>query len=261
MGLPYELVNTEPLRAGLVVLQSDETIEADMRRMLPEPLELLVTRVPSATSVSSESLQEMATVLTGAAAMFPEGAALSVVGYGCTSGSAQIGPAQIAALVKAGAMTGHVTEPVSALIAACQALGVRRIGLISPYVAEVSARLIAVLASQEIEVSAFESFDEPLEKNVVRIAPTSIIDAAVAMSQAHEVEAIFLSCTNLRTLDVIGPLEQDLAVPVLSSNQVLAWHMVQLAGGAAPRLAVGQLWDHPLRAISNPAGASVNPEN
>lgn len=253
VALPYKLVSKEPLRAGLVVLQSDETIEADMRRLLPDSMELLVTRVPSAATVSSDTLQEMATVLTGAAALFPTGAPLSVVGYGCTSGSAQIGPAHIAALVKAGAMTANVTEPVSALIAACRALGVQRIGLISPYVAEVSARLIAVLAAQGIVVSAFESFDAPLEKNVVRISPDSIIDAAVAMHQAHQdVEAIFLSCTNLRTLDVIGPLEQDLGVPVMSSNQVLAWHMLQLAGGAgSPGCAVGQLWDQPLCVISD----------
>lgn len=250
MALPYDLITTEPMRLGLVVLQSDETIEADMRRMLPESMEVLVTRVPSATVVSSDSLQEMAEVLTAAASLFPRGAEFAAVGYGCTSGSAQIGPESIAALVQAGVDATAVTEPVSALIAACQVLGVTKIGLISPYVAEVSGRLIEVLNGHGITVTVFDSFDEPLEKNVVRIAPASLVNAAKKIAQDSDIEAIFLSCTNLRTLGVIDALEADLGLPVLSSNQVLAWHMVQLAGGGVPRFAVGQLWDQALRNMS-----------
>lgn len=242
MALPYELVTDEPVRLGLVVLQSDETIEADMRRMLPDDVELLVTRVPSAESVSSEHLQEMAAVLADAAGLFPRGAGFAAVGYGCTSGAAQIGPERIAELVRAGVETEAVTEPVSALIAACRALGVTRIGMISPYVAAVSGRLIEVLAGHGIIVTAFASFDEPLEKNVVRIAPASIINAVRIVSEGADIEAIFLSCTNLRTLDVIDGLEAELGLPVLSSNQVLGWHLCKLSGAKAPRFGVGRLW-------------------
>ena len=243
MALPYELVTDESVRLGLVVLQSDETIEADMRRMLPDSVELLVTRVPSAATVSSESLQDMAAVLTDAAALFPRGAGFSAVGYGCTSGTAQIGPVRIAELVRAGVETQAVTEPVSGLIAACRALGVSRLGMISPYVAEVSGRLIEVLAEHGISVTAFASFDEPLEKNVVRISPESIVSATKDVAQDSDIDAIFLSCTNLRTLDVIHGLEADLGLPVLSSNQVLGWHLCKLTGQSGPRFGAGQLWD------------------
>ena len=243
MALPYELVTNEPVRLGLVVLQSDETIETDMRRMLPETVELLVTRVPSATTVSSESLQEMAEVLTASAGLFPRGAAFAAVGYGCTSGSAQIGTARIAELVQAGVEAVAVTEPVSALIAACRALNITRIAMISPYVAEVSGRLVEVLESHGIYVVAFASFDEPLEKNVVRIAPASLMSAVKSVVQGAEIDAVFMSCTNLRTLDVIDPLEADLGLPVLSSNQVLGWHICKLSGQSAPRFGAGRLWD------------------
>lgn len=244
MALPYDLVTEEPVRLGLVVLQSDETIEADMRRMLPDAVELLVTRVPSAVSVSSESLQEMAAVLTQAAMLFPRGAEFAAVGYGCTSGSAQIGTTRIAELVRAGVEAAAVTEPVSALIAACHALDVKRIGMISPYVAQVSARLVEVLESHGILVVAFASFDESLEKNVVRIAPVSLMSAVKSLVQSADIEAVFMSCTNLRTLDVIDPLEAALDLPMLSSNQVLGWHMCKLSDQKAPRFGAGRLWDH-----------------
>ena len=58
-ALPYELVSLTAPRFGLIALQTDETIEADMRRLLPEHAEVMVSRVPSGAQVSPESLAEM----------------------------------------------------------------------------------------------------------------------------------------------------------------------------------------------------------
>jgi maleate isomerase len=212
---------------GLVVLQTDETIERDMRRLLGNA-PLYVTRVPSAAEVTSDTLQQMADEISGAAALLPQALQFGAIGYGCTSGTAQIGPDQIASLVNAGAATENVSEPVSALIAACQHLGIKRLAFLSPYIAQVSDRLRGVLGDADIETPVFGSFDEAEEAKVVRINGTSIIDAARDLCADAKVDGLFLSCTNLRTLDVIAPLENELGMPVLSSNLVLAWHMSQL---------------------------------
>jgi maleate isomerase len=126
-----------------------------------------------------------------------------------------------------------VTEPVSALVAACRALAIGRLAILSPYVASVSGHLRAVLRLEGIETPVFGSFAEPSEARVVSIDAASIIAAATALMRGAQVDALFLSCTNLRTLDVIAPLEQALGVPVLSSNLVLGWHM--MGGQGAPR--------------------------
>lgn len=228
---------------GLIVLQADETIERDMRALLPANVEYLVSRVPSDVSVSLETLQAMEAELTRAASLLPRGARLAAVGYGCTSGTAQIGAERIAQRVRAGVETPEVSEPVSALIAACRALGVCRIGMVSPYVASVSDRLCAVLADAGVRVTAFESFDEPIEEKVVRIPAERITQAAERIAADDACEAVFLSCTNLRTLDVIAPLEVTLGLPVLSSNQVLAWHLGQLVGFETSAPQAGQLFE------------------
>jgi len=242
MDLNYTLSSDRPTQLGLVVLQSDETLERDMRWLLPKDVELLVSRVPSGTELSVEFIAAMEGKLTDAATLLPRGPQLASVGYGCTSASAQIGTDRVAELIKAGVPTDHVTNPVSALIAACRALNLRKIGLISPYIASISDRLRDVLAGAGITAVRFGSFNEPIEANVVRISPQSLKDAALSMAQDHECEGIFLSCTNLRTLDVIDEIEAEIGRPVLSSNQVLAWHMLGLAGitqhGATP----GKLW-------------------
>jgi arylmalonate decarboxylase len=45
-----------------------------------------------------------------------------------------------------------------------------------------------------------------------------------------EAEAIFISCTNLATLDVVARIETDLGKPVISSNQPCFWHCLRSLG-------------------------------
>lgn len=228
----FDISEPEGPRFGLVVLQADETIEDDFRRLLPGGSRLLVSRVPSALDVTRESLAQMETHLTAAAALFPRGVRFDAVGYGCTSGTAEIGADRIAEKVLAGACAAAVTEPLSALVAACEAQGIRRVGLLSPYVAEVSDRLRGRLAERGVETPVFGSFDEAEEARVARIDGPSILAAGRALAVRGGIEGMFLSCTNLRTLDVIPELEDATGLPVLSSNLVLAWDMLRLAGAA-----------------------------
>ncbi len=230
-----------PPQFGLIVLQADETLEKDMQRLLPDEAVCLVSRVPSSPEVTRDSLRAMEGHLTGAAALLPRGAAFRGVAYGCTSGTAEIGAARIAALVRDGVATPHVTEPVSALIAACGVLGVTRLGLVSPYVDSVSDRLRAVLGAAGIATPCTVSFDEPREENVARMAPESVAPAAIELGCHAECDAVFLSCTNLRTLDIIEAIEGEIGKPVLSSNLVLAWHLCRLCGLAMPTRAPGRL--------------------
>jgi maleate isomerase len=146
----------------------------------------------------------------------------------------------VARLVAQGCKTPAVTEPVSALIAACRHLGIRRLALLSPYVEDVSATLRRVLAASGIETPVFGSFDEAREERVARIAPGSIVDAATTLAGQGGVDGIFMSCTNLRTLDVIDTIEAHTRLPVLSSNLVFAWHLARLAG-VAPGVCAGRL--------------------
>ncbi len=225
----YELSRSRDPLLGLIVLQTDERIELDFRHLLPRNVGLHVSRVPSAPQVSRESLQRMAGDLGQSAALLPA-TAFDVVGYGCTSGSAQIGPDRIAELVRAGVDTRAVTEPVSALIDACRHLGLTRLAFLSPYVETVSDRLRAVLSASGIETPVFGSFDEASEARVVRIDKASIVAASVTLTTGAAVDGLFLSCTNLDAVAASGEIARLTGVPVLSSNLVLAWHMCALAG-------------------------------
>ena len=222
-GYSYTRAPETAAPLGMIVLQTDETLESDLRRMLPAHQPLYISRVPSAPQVTPESLRAMSGHITQAASLLPQAMPYAGVGYGCTSASAQIGTGEVAKLIRAGVHTGHVTDPLSALIAACEALGITRLAFLSPYTADVSGRLRDALGMADIETPVFGSFEEADEASVVRIAPHSITEAACDLAAQGGTQGVFLSCTNLRTLDVIEQIEACTGLPCLSSNQVLAW--------------------------------------
>jgi len=243
MALPYAIDDARPTQVGLIALQADETIERDFRVLLPQEVECLVSRVASGETLSLDTLQAMEGGLTASAALLPRGATCSVVGYGCTSASATIGPARVAEMIKRGVPTEHVTDPLTALISACREAGIRRVGLLSPYVASVSDRLVEALDHAGVRVTSFGSFDEPSEARVVRISRIAVREAALHVGRNGVCDAVFLSCTNLRSLDVIDEVESELGIPVWSSNQILAWHMGRLAGFSTRYPAIKPVFD------------------
>lgn len=217
---------------GMIVLQTDETMEGDLRRMLPVDQPLYVSRVPSAPEVTPQSLRAMSAHLTAAAQLLPRALPYAAVGYGCTSASAQIGSEHVAKLIGEGVQTDHVTDPLSALIAACRLLKITKLAFLSPYTADVSDRLRIVLSEAGIATPVFGSFNEADEASVVRIAPQSIVEAACDLQMKGGTQGVFLSCTNLRTLDVIEQIEGRTGLPCLSSNQVLGWQLGRHSGAS-----------------------------
>jgi maleate isomerase len=229
-ALPYTTFVDRRPKLGMVVLQADETIEDEMRRLLPASVSLNTSRVPSGAQLTPESLGAMELHLEHAARLFPESKRFDVVAYACTSASAQLGVARVAELIRRGTSARHVTDPVSALLAACRAGNIRRLAFLSPYVEAVSNRLRDVLAREGIETSVFGSFNESEERRVALIDPPSLLSAGRGLLSGADVDALFVSCTNVKTFGVITELQRDAGLPVLSSNLVLGWHMLRLTG-------------------------------
>ncbi len=232
MNIPYTLGPSVGTRArlGMIVLQSDETLEYDLRRIIPaQDVAVFITRVRSAPTVSTETLAQMERDLPQAASLLPP-VEFDAVGYGCTSGTSVIGAGRVDALIRASVHTQHTTNPMTALIAACAHLGVSRLSFLSPYVEQVSEHLRSCLNAQGIQTDNFANFNEESEAAVARIDTQSVIDAAIALHDRHPQQAIFMSCTNLQTLDAIAEIERHCRVPVLSSNLCLAWHLMVQAG-------------------------------
>jgi len=227
---------------GVVVLKTDETMEGDLRAFIPsDGVALYHTRIPFEPQVTAETLARMENDLSASVDMFPAAAPFNVIGYGCTSGSAVIGEDRIAARIQSVFPKAAATNPLSATKAALSALNAKRVALVSPYVEEVSQALRDRLSEAGFEPAAVASFDQIEDAAVARITPQSIHDAIVSTANIETVDAVFVSCTSLRTADVIVNAEETIGIPVVSSNQALAWHMMRLAGIQDASAAMGLL--------------------
>ena len=245
MKLAYDTDEGLGTRAnlGVVVLETDETLEAEFAQMLRiAGVALYHTRIPMGRDIRPETLAGMEGDLPAAVRLLPPSLRFDVIGYGCTSAATVIGSDQVAAQINRVIPGARVTDPLRAIIAAGRALGAHRLGFITPYVPEVSLQMRGRLQAAGFQIAAFGSFEEGNDQVVARITEASI-EQAVQQVQAQAVcDAMVIACTNLRCLHLIASLEAATGVPVISSNTALAWHMLRLAGVSASMPQFGQLF-------------------
>ena len=108
------------------------------------------------------------------------------------------------------------SDALVATIEASHQLKAKRLGFITPYVPEVLKRMHRHLTDAE-----FESFEESNDRTVARISETSIILAIEQIAGAALCDATVISCTKLRTLNILKETKQKIGVPIFSSNSTL----------------------------------------
>lgn len=232
MKFDFHLSSNEnsPPPMGLIVLQVDETIESDFREAFrTSKNQIFVTRIPSGLEVTAKTLSSMEHHISASAKLLPQSREFSVIGYGCTSASAIIGSEKISDLIKSGCSTREVTNPLLAATEYAKHLGVTKLALLSPYIEEVNTPLRKAFEINGLSTEAFGTFGEGQEEKVARISESSTIGAAITLGQDPSTEAVFISCTNLRTFNCLDKISNKIDKPVFSSNQSLAWHMKKLS--------------------------------
>ncbi|MDQ3150867.1 MAG: Asp/Glu racemase, partial [Actinomycetota bacterium] len=152
-----------------------------------------------------------------------------VVAYSCSSGSFIDGSAGERVLVQtmraAGAPAAVTTS--GALADALRILRVRRLAIATPYVDEVTDRLVSYLAEGGVETVS--SVGLGLLGHIWRVSYSKVVEIVRSVDR-RDADALFISCTNLPTYDIIEPLERALGKPVLTANQVTMWAALRAVG-------------------------------
>lgn len=229
-------------RIGLLVLESDQTMEAEFRVLTDVPgVAIYHARLPNDVDVTPETLAEMEAALPVAAHLIPQDMGLKSIGYGCTSGTTIIGEDRVAAIMDTAHPAVPSTNPLTAAKAALHALGVKRLGLLTPYAPDVTQAMQEKFMAAGIDVTMVGSFYEKDDRVVGRIDPASILKATLAVGQG-DCDGVFVACTSLRTAGIIEQAEIALGKPVTASNHALAWHLLRLAGIADTMDGLGRLY-------------------
>ena len=249
--LPFELdggIVTGP-KLGLVVLSCDQTIEHEWRTILGElpDVGLYHSRISVDPIITPASLRAMEPLIGPATELLLSGHRLDVVAFGCTSAAMVLGEDRVMDLMRDRQPEARATTPITAARIAMEALGAKRIALLTPYRADVNSGIIRYLEERGLEVPVAGSFSEEDDGRVGRIAPASV-ERAVLELGAHDVDAVFVSCTSIRLAADAARIEARLGKPVTSSNHAMAWHALRLAGIATPQPAFGRLFTYPLPA-------------
>lgn len=234
----------ERARIGLVVLQSDYTIEHEFRGLLTavQGVEFYVSKVNNDINVTPETLAAMGPRIAEATGRLLMPGDLHVIAYACTSAAVVLGPERVAEYVRQARPGVAVTNPVSAAFAALKHIGAKRVIILTPYTSAVNTQVLDAFCANGFEVPVFGSFNEPNDHTVGCIDAHSLRQAIAALLQRSEqIDAVFVSCTSILMVAVAAELEAEFCLPVISSNIALAWHCLALAGVRAEIEHAGQL--------------------
>ena len=232
--LPCEFDEGFAARAaiGLIVLATDYTIEREWNLALGavDGVALYQTRIHNEDRITPESLRAMAPRIADSTRLITPDTPLDVVAYGCTSASMAIGEAGVFEAIREVRPGVACTTPITAAFAAFEAFGARRIGVLTPYPADVNRIVGDYIAARGFEVPVFGSFNLDRDTLVARITPESVAGGVRELLRQAAVDAVFVSCTSVRLLAHCAELERELGLPLTSSNHAMAWHALRLAG-------------------------------
>jgi maleate isomerase len=229
---------------GLIELSTSIAVSVEAPAAMPAGVVALVARLPFSGAVDTGSVTALSKGddLERAAASLAD-AGVRALAFACTTGSLVGGAGFDQRLVaRLTAETGlPATTTATAVVEALAAVGARRPAVGTPYSSDLDAREAAFLTAAGLEPASVVGLGIARDADIARLSAGAVKDIARRAFGGSGADSMFLSCTNLPTLHVLDELEQELGVPVVSSNAATFWHVLGLAGVKAGRAGLGRL--------------------
>lgn len=207
-----------------VVAPYDLALERELWRWVPTEVSLHFARTPYE---SGQMNMEMAHALCNPAHLASATRDLlhiepEVVCYLCSSASFVNGIAgerETRSIMSAAGGPQPLTTS-GALAEVLPELDLAKIAVVTPYFADVTAKLHQFLGELGVETVASQHLG--LGGGIWRVDYRTVAEHIMAADRP-DAEAIFVSCTNLPTFDLVEPLERMLGKPVFTANQLTMW--------------------------------------
>lgn len=221
-----------------IVAPFDFALDDEYVHWLPDDVAIFFTRTPA---IENKAVTvELAHEVSSEVAVVPAVSSLlavqpAAIGYACTSGSFVGGVKGEQHLhdvmMHAGAPAAVTTS--AALVQALQHLNIKNVAIATPYNQDLTDLLGDFLNEAGYNVVSSGYLD--MEENIARVNTDAVKRMAKIVDHPNA-EAIFFSCTNLHTFEVIEELERELGKPILSANQVTVWASLKAGNLPMPRL-------------------------
>lgn len=228
------------MKFGLIVPSSNTTMEAELWKMASGWATIHTSRM-RLRKITIEELEEMEKEMLEQALCLAD-AKVQVIGYGCTSGSLFKGKDHGQELEQR--ITERTGIPAvataQAVIEALRELQIQKICVATPYVREINELERRFLEQNEINVLQMKGMNL-LDNREIGSKDSNVTYELAKQAYLPGAQGIFISCTNLRTIEIIDRLEKELGVSVISSNTATFWAMLMKAGAQKKLEGFGKL--------------------
>ena len=228
------------LRIGMLIPSVNTVAEPQMQAFMPKGVSLHVSRLRLAGS-SEEQLRAMAANVEEGASLLAD-AGVNLIAFHCTAVSMLSRAFMESIADRIQAATGiRSTTTGHAVLEAFGRLGIRRISFITPYREETHRRELGFMRECGITIASDAFMAVASAPEYAGKTPDELFDFA-ALHASRDAQACFFGCTAVRSSEIIERLEERLSMPVLTSNQVMAWHALRTCGVPDPISGYGELF-------------------
>jgi maleate isomerase len=231
-------------RFGVLFPPGNVAMELELHSRLPTGVAMHCNRLSRPNSILSESsLREMEQSLGRAARdlaqTYPE-----VIIYGCTSGSFIAGADSDTAIADKIEMLTHIPAITTstAVRKALHAVGATRVFMVTPYPDTINRQEAQFLSYHGVTVAGWDTFDCRTSEEIREVDSTEV--KAMVLEHREDIarcDGVFVSCTQLFTMDQIADIEAEIDCPVVSSNQACLWAALRHMKVASRGLGAGRL--------------------
>ena len=231
-------------RVGLIIPSSNRMVEQEMVHAFPPGVTPHVTRLRMTGPNRMDHDQLIPRVEEATRSLAD--AKCDVVAFHCTANSMEEGQGGEIRILSAvqGSGARHATTTATAIRRALDALGARKIVLITPYSQAVTDHEAEFLNQAGYDVIYAKGYELAGSDAYCATPPQVWRDRAVAAARA-DADVYFLSCANISVFGIIEELEARLGRPVITSNQTVIWDALARLGWSDRQGCPGRLFATP----------------
>ncbi|NNE21481.1 MAG: Asp/Glu racemase [Rhizobiales bacterium] len=233
-------------RIGVLVPFTNTNLEPDLTMVRPDGISFHFARLGGYDADEIPDDKQMAGM--GAATIdeplrMIAGVKPDIVMYGCTSATLIHGVAfdrELAVRIQEFTDAATITA-AGALVHALKSLGATCVGFASPYVGAINEQAVSFLADAGIETVNVADVGKALGNyGQGELTPDEVF--ALGKRADHPTaEAIAMSCTDMRSIEMIDRLEAELGKPVVSSNQAMLFEALEMLDIRSSGIRCGRL--------------------
>lgn len=216
-------------RIGMLLPSVNRAAEPQIHAMLPKGVSLHTTRLRLRAS-DEDAINEMVSDVERGAAMLAD-ADVDLIVFHCTAASMFAPGFDDGIIERIENATGkNATSTSKGCLEAFELFGAKNITLTTPYIQETNDREVAYLASHNVKVLSETGAGIGGDGAAMLAIEPEEWRRRVNAQDEPESQAAFISCTAVRAVEAIEPIEADIDKPVITSNQAMLWHALRKLG-------------------------------